>query len=84
MDVRLAEIALISQIYPQYTDKIQELYTSDADFRSLCADYFLCKSNLAEFKKKLADRRDSIQDYEKVTAELEKELFQYLLNGING
>jgi|KBSMisStandDraft_5_1062788.scaffolds.fasta_scaffold1007608_1 hypothetical protein len=81
MDVRLAEIALVSQIFPQYTDKIQELYTSDADFRSLCADYFLCKSNLAEFKKKLAERKDSIHDYEEVTSELEKELFHFLLQG---
>jgi len=80
MDVRLAEIALVSQIFPQYTDKI-ELYTSDADFRSLCADYFLCKSNLAEFKKKLAERKDSIHDYEEVTSELEKELFHFLLQG---
>ena len=81
MDVRLAEIALVTQMYPQYTDKIQRLYAKEADFRSLCADYFLCKSNLAEFKKKLAERRDSIQDYEEVTTELEKELFQFLLNG---
>jgi len=81
MDVRLAEIALVSQIFPQYTDKIQELYTSDADFRSLCAVYFLCKSNLAEFKKKLAERKDSIHDYEEVTSELEKELFHFLLQG---
>jgi len=81
MDVRLAEIALVSQIFPQYTDKIQELYTSDADFRSLCADYFLCKSNLAEFKKKLAERKESIHDYEEVTSELEKELFHFLLQG---
>ena len=81
MDVRLAEIALVSQIFPQYTDKIQELYVSDADFRSLCADYFLCKSNLAEFKKKLAERKDSIHDYEEVTSELEKELFHFLLQG---
>ena len=83
MDVRLAEIALVSQAYPQYSNKIQELYTSDADFRSLCADYFLCKSNLAEFKKKLAERRDSIHDYEEVTVELEKELFQYLIKGMS-
>ena len=79
MDVRLAEIALVSEIFPQYTSKIEHLYVSDADFRSLCADYFLCKSNLAEFKKKLAERRDSIEDYEEVTVELEKELFEYLL-----
>jgi len=79
MDVRLAEIALVSQIFPQYASKIEQLYANDADFRSLCADYFLCKSNLAEFKKKLAERRDSIEDYEEVTVELEKELFGYLL-----
>jgi hypothetical protein len=79
MGLLVCELSFIQKLYPEYSERIEDLYKSDADFKTLCADYLLCKSSMDEFQKQHKEQQNAIQDYEAVSNELEKELFEFLL-----
>ena len=69
---------MVKKIYPQYSERIEDLYERSPDFRALCADYVLCRKSLEEFQKQFAEKQSSIREYEEVTADLERELLDFL------
>ena len=78
MSLHLVDLSMVKMIYPQYSERIEDLYERNPDFRSLCADYVLCRKSLEEFQKQFAEKQSSIREYEEVTADLERELLDFL------
>ena len=66
----------VKKKFPGQTDRIDELYYSSTDFRSLCADYFSCVEDLSKYQKLLENERRSVADYEQVRRDLERELYE--------
>ena len=69
---------MIEQKFPRQSQRIYQLYEENADFRSLCNDYFTCMQILRKFKRSLVEEGKSVEEYEKVQTELEKELYDFL------
>jgi len=69
---------LIRQKFPRQDSRIGRLYEEDADFRSLCLDYFSSLQNLLKYKKLSEAEVQSIEEYQNVLTELEKELYDFL------
>ena len=55
-----------------------QLYEEDADFRSLCLDYFSSLQDLLKYKKLSEVEEQSVKEYQSVLTELEKELYDFL------
>jgi len=73
-----AQLRLIMQRFPDQIEHIEELYEQNADFRTLCGDYFLCCEYLKESKKTFHKKHEAIEEYENLQSELEKELNNFL------
>jgi hypothetical protein len=75
------QLSVIKKKFPQQSERIEELYETDEDFRMLCSDYFLCDQYLQKFKKEFGEKRLSLNEYENIRTELEKELQHFIFNG---
>ena len=71
-------LEIIIKKFPRQDSKINRLYEEDADFRSLCIDYFSSLQNLLKYKKLTQVEKQSVQEYKDVLEELEKELYDFL------
>lgn len=69
---------LIKKRFPRQDSKIMQLYEQDADFRSLCLDYFSSLQDLHKYKKLSEVEEQSVKEYQNVLTELEKELYDFL------
>jgi len=74
------QLGMIKKKFPEQSGQIEQLYETDADFRTLCADYFLCVQYLQKFKKEVIEKKDSVEEYENLREELEKELHNFLFD----
>jgi hypothetical protein len=74
------ELGLIKQKFPGQSDQIEELYETVPDFRTLCDDYFLCIQYLRKFQKEFGEKQDSVEEYQSLRKELEKELSGFIFN----
>jgi hypothetical protein len=74
------QLRAIKNKFPEQGDRIEALYNSDEDFRTLCADYFLCMQNLQKFQVEFSEKQSSIQEYQNILKDLEKELQEFILN----
>jgi hypothetical protein len=74
------QLYLIKKKFPDQTDRIQELFESDEDFRALCLDYILCVEHLHRFKKEFGEKKLSIEEYRNVRHELEDEISHFISN----
>ena len=68
----------IQEKFPRQGHRINQLYEENGDFRSLCKDYFTCLQTLRKFKKSLVEEGKSIEEYEGIQTELEKEIYDFL------
>jgi hypothetical protein len=73
------ELGLVKEKFSLDSQLVGELYRQEADFKSLCSDYFLCTKLLQEYQTELEEKRLIIKEYEAVCRELEQELGGWLI-----
>jgi hypothetical protein len=68
------ELSLIKEKFPGCKTIIEDLYKNDSDFKSLCADLFLCSKLIHDFESEIAEKRNVLSEYTEIVQELELEL----------
>ncbi len=74
MNALQTELGLIKNKFPDLKSVIDDLYRHDTDFRSLCADLFLCSKMIQEFESEIAEKQHALFEYREIVKELESEL----------
>jgi hypothetical protein len=74
MNALLSELGLIKNRFPDHKSVIEDLYRTDSDFKSLCADLFLCSKMIQDFETEISDKQTALVEYREIVKELEKEL----------
>jgi len=74
MNTLQTELGLIKNRFPDHTSVIDDLYRNDMDFKSLCADLFLCSKMIQEFESEIAEKQHALLEYREIVKELETEL----------
>ena len=74
------ELWIIKEKFPEQSAKIDELYRANEDFKCLCGDYILCKTFFEKFKEEFGEKKKTVQDYQNVFNELEKELHDFIFS----
>lgn len=72
------ELWLIMDKFPGQSSRINELYRTDADFKTLCSDYLLCLHSLQEYQDEITEKQNTIKEYEVIRKDLERELQDFL------
>lgn len=68
------EMELIRKKFPTKESGIKTLYGNDADFRSLCADFFLCEQTFRRLRNEMNQLRSKLKEYREIFMDLEKEI----------
>ena len=68
------EIGLIRKKFPTQKSRIEALYGNDPDFRSLCADFFLCEQTFKKLRNEISQLRCELKEYQEILRDLEKEI----------
>jgi hypothetical protein len=74
MNALHTELGLIKNKFPDHQSVIDILYRNDSDFKSLCADLFLCSKMIQEFESEIAEKQHALIEYREIVKELESEL----------
>ena len=74
MNALQTELSLIKNRFPDHKSVIDYLYRNDTDFKSLCADLFLCTKMIQEFEMEIAEKQHALLEYQEIVKELESEL----------
>ena len=74
MNALHSELSLVKSRFPTHQTVIDELYKKDADFKSLCADLFLCSKMISDFEIEISEKQHALIEYRDIVGELEKEL----------
>ena len=74
------QLGVIKNKFPKQSERIEELYNNNEDFRALCSDYLLCVQNLQQFQREFGEKKRSIKIFKETREELEKELSHYIFN----
>ena len=74
-----AQLYAVKEKFPGLGDRIEKLYESDEDFRTLCTDYILCIQHFEKFKKEFSEKYHTVEEYKDIRSELERELFDLIL-----
>jgi len=78
MNTLQSELGLVKNRFPDLKLVIEDLYRRDNDFKSLCADLFLCTRMIHDFEAEIIEKQIAINEYRDVIKELEKELQTYI------
>ena len=73
-----AHLSLIKEKFELFSRKVQELYDSDPDFQSLCADYYLCMKFLKQYEAAKGDKSSVLKEYVDISKVLEKEVYDFI------
>ena len=68
-----SELGLVKSRFPGYHIAIEKLYRKDPDFKSLCADLFLCSKMIHDFEVEIAEKQHALIEYRDIVQELENE-----------
>lgn len=68
----------VKKKFPRQGIRIEELFQQDADFRSLCRDYFTCIQTLKKYRKLSYEEEEAIKDYQSALGDLENELYDFI------
>jgi hypothetical protein len=74
MNALQTELGLIKNKFPDHKSVIDNLYRSDPDFKSLCADLFLCTKMIQDFELEIAEKQHALTEYREIVKDLESEL----------
>lgn len=69
-----SELGLVKSRFPTHLTIIEKLYREDPDFKSLCADLFLCSKMIHDFEVEIAEKQHALTEYRDIVRELEMEL----------
>lgn len=69
-------IELVSLRFPKHKELIAELIQESESFKSLCEDYYDCRTMLDESIKKSNRSNDLCKEYQVMLAEIEDELLE--------
>jgi hypothetical protein len=73
-NVLQSELGLVKSRFPTHHSVIDKLYRKDSDFKSLCADLFLCSKMIHDFEVEISEKQHALTEYKDIVHELEKEL----------
>jgi hypothetical protein len=73
-NVLQSELGLVKSRFPTHISAIENLYGTDPDFKSLCADLFLCSKMIRDFEVEISEKQNALVEYRDIVIELEKEL----------
>jgi hypothetical protein len=68
------ELGLVKTRFPSHHPAIDRLYRKDPDFKSLCADLFLCSKMIHDYEIEIVEKQHALTEYREIVKELEKEL----------
>ena len=71
MNALQSELGLVKSRFPAHKYLIEELYRTDPDFKSLCADLFLCSKMIQDFEFEIAEKQHALIEYRDIVSELE-------------
>ena len=74
MNALQSELGLVKARFPAHKSVIEELYKTDSDFNSLCADLFLCSKMIQDFECEIAEKQHALIEYRDIVNELEIEI----------
>lgn len=74
------ELGLVKTRFPSFNSIIDLLYRNDSDFKSLCADLFLCSKMMQDFENEIAEKQKALAEYLDIVKDLEKELMMVIKN----
>jgi len=80
MNTLQTELSLVKTKFPRHQCTIEDLYRKDNDFKSLCADLFLCSKMIHDFETEITEKRLALVEYGEIVKELEKELLMVIEN----
>lgn len=75
-----SELGLVKTRFPSHHFLIDELYRKDSDFKSLCADLFLCSKMIQDFEVEITEKQHALLEYREIVKDLEKELSTVIRN----
>ncbi len=78
MNALQTELGLIKNRFPDQKSVIDDLYRNDTDFKSLCADLFLCTKMIQEFELEIAEKQHALVEYRAIVKDLESELCMFI------
>lgn len=64
--------------FPEYREKILELFNNNEDFKSLCEDYLQCRNALGKYRDNVQEDTRSENEYCGLSHELEQEALRFL------
>ncbi len=73
-----SELGLVKTLFPTHHVIIDNLYRKDADFKSLCADLFLCSKMMQDFEDEIVEKQRALSEYKEIVKDLEKELLMVI------
>ena len=74
------ELGLVKTRFPSHNYIIDLLYRNDSDFKSLCADLFLCSNMMQDFEEEIVEKQKALAEYRDIVKDLEKELMMVIKN----
>ncbi|HEY4966374.1 MAG TPA: hypothetical protein VII28_08245 [Puia sp.] len=74
MNALQSELGLVKSRFPTHHSLIEKLYRGDPDFKSLCADLFLCSKMMHDFEVEISEKQHALIEYRDIVQELEKEI----------
>jgi hypothetical protein len=78
MNTLHTELGLVKTMFPGHKSVIEDLYRSDSDFKSLCADLFLCSKMIHDFEEEITEKQHALVEYREIVKELEEELYMLI------
>jgi hypothetical protein len=72
------ELGLIKERFSTSIKTVEELYTRDAEFKSLCADYFLCDQTIRKMEHEMEEMESILREYKDALNDLEKEISSWV------
>jgi len=70
----------VKRKFPKQSSRIESLYESDKDFRTLCSDYFSCIQHLQKLESDNNLIQSSIDEYKEIKSEFEKDLHAFIFD----
>jgi hypothetical protein len=74
IEAKNLQLEAIREKWPEYKDQIMALYYKDTKFRAICDDYYLSLQYLNKFRREFSEKRETIEEYEKLLNDLAIEL----------
>lgn len=70
------DVKFITQIFPDFEEKIHFLFQTDEYFRELCTDHLLCADMVRKMKAEKDKNSEKMAEYEDLQNALEQEIIQ--------